>query len=540
MQKMKQMISNVLHQCDTLQARSVAFPAIGTGQLDFPSEVIAKIMLQTIESHLQKSTAIQRVEVMIFNDATFRIFQDTLDSMSEFPSRAKSAPVSEHVSDAPKLRPGLRRQSYSQPLSSSKGRSMLKEMSLQDMCIQFVRGDITEECSDYLVNIATSSPRLQDTGLEGAFLKKGGQNLQLAYMAAVKEKGTPTKTRIIETGGPVGGLKCKMIGHVCPPNEHKEMKGTIKSLLEQAEKARSQSVVFPLVLKAGKKDFTVDKVAKYCYKGVHSFIKNPYESLTKVVFIDPEEQLTHQFFLAFERASSDTSAVPNVMRPLQAIKKWARSKQHSSDDVAPIKRHTSARRSISSNLSVNIDEDQGPAVVITAYASTDVVAKMVTKEVKKFIETQFKAVTIDDPDVPQLQLQLHTTAKLAREAEKKHVTLTYIDCKVVLQGHKHDTEQLSNSVRKELSQIRSAKDRSAVEMAEKQRYQAEMQTRQVQAAKEQVEAAKEQVESQKQEAERSRLQAEADHAKKSQELEQIRKHGERPGELILYTMHSHI
>lgn len=533
MQKMKQMISKVLHQCDTLQARSVAFPAIGTGQLGFPSEVIAKIMLQTIDSHLQQSTTIQRVEVMIFDDATFRIFQEILDSVSEFPSRAKSAPVSEHISDLPKLSPGLRRQSYSQPLSSSKGRSMLKEMYLQDMCIQFVRGDITEEDSDYLVNIATSSPRPQDTGLEGAFLKKGGQKLQLAYMAAVKEKGAPTKTKIIETGGPVGGLKCKRIGHVCPPNEHKELKGTIKSLLEQAEKAHSQSVVFPLVLKAGKKEFTVDKVAKYCYKGVRSFIKNRSESLTKVVFIHPEEQLTRQFFFAFEKASSDTSALPKVMRPLQAIKKWTRSKEHSSDDAAPFKRYTSARRSISSNLSVNIDEDQGPAIVMTAYASTDVVAKMVTKEVKKFVETQFKAVTVHDPHVPQLQLQPHTLEKLAKEAERKHVTLTYKECEVVLQGHKHDTEQLRNSVRKELSQIRSAKDRSAVEMAEKQRYQAEMHTQQTQAAKEQVEAAKEQVESQKQEAERGRFQAEADHAKKSQELEQIRKHGERPGELIL-------
>ena len=87
-------------------------------------------------------------------------------------------------------------------------------------------------------------------------------------MAAVNEKGTPTKTQIIETGGPVGGLKCKTIGHVCPPDEHKELKGTIKSILEQAEKAHSQSVVFPLVLKAGEKEITVDKVAKYCYKGV--------------------------------------------------------------------------------------------------------------------------------------------------------------------------------------------------------------------------------------------------------------------------------
>ena len=60
-------------------------------------------------------------------------------------------------------------------------------------------------------------------------------------MSAVKEKGNPTKTRILETAGPVGGLRCKVVGHICEPDEHKELKGTIKCVLEQAEKTRSQS-----------------------------------------------------------------------------------------------------------------------------------------------------------------------------------------------------------------------------------------------------------------------------------------------------------
>ena len=136
--------------------------------------------------------------------------------------------------------------------------------------------------------------------------------------------------------------------------------------------------MFPLVLKAGRKEFTVDKVAKYCYKGVASFIKNPHGFLTKVVFIHPEEQLSHQFFLAFQKASKETNVLPNVMRPLQAIKKKWTSRRHSSDDATAFKRETFARHSMYSNLSLNVDED-GPAVLITAYASTETVAKMVTK-----------------------------------------------------------------------------------------------------------------------------------------------------------------
>ena len=513
---MKQMILKVLHQCDTLQAKSVAFPAIATGQLGFPTEVVAQIMLQTIKLHLQQSTtSIQRVELMIYDDATCEKFQDVLDSVSKLPLHAKSAPGSVQIADSPPGSQALMKRRYSQTTLTS-DRSMLKETYLDELCMQFVKGDITEDSSDYLVNIVSQSPRLLDTGLQGTFLKKGGQELQLAYMAATREKGNPTKTRIIETAGPVGGLKCKLVGHICPPDGHRELKRTIKSVLEQAEKAHSQSVVFPLVLKTGKKEFAVDKVAKYYYKGVASFIKNPHGTLTKVIFMHPEEQLSHQFFLAFDKAMKER-APSLAMRPLQAIKKLTTSKLHSSDDAATFKWPNPARRSLSSSLALNFEED-GPAVWITAYASTETVAKMVTKKVQQFVNTEFTVVIIDDPNVNQLQLQPHTCERLAKEAEKKHVKLTFKGPKVVLQGHKHGTEQIKNSVHKELSQIRSAKDRFDLEVAEQQKNQAELHTQQ-------VEAAKEQVESQKQEAERGRLQAEVETAKKSQELEQIKTHG---------------
>lgn len=456
---------------------------------------------------------------MIFDDATFVKFQAMLDtSVSKCPSPAKSATVLVQNADSPQWSPALMRHSYSQTSLSSNRNSVLKEMLLDEMCIHFAKGDITQECGDYLVNIASSNPRLLDTDLQGTFLKKGGRVLQEAYMSAVKEKGNPTKTRIIETAGPVGGLRCKVVGHICAPDEHKELKGTIKCVLEQAEKARSQTVVIPLVLKAGRKEFTVDKVAKYCYKGVASFIKNPHGFLTKVVFIHPEEQLSHQFFLAFQKASKETNVLPK-MRPLQAIKRWT-SRQRSSDDATAFKRHTFARHSMYSNLSLNVDEDS-PAVLITAYASTETVAKMVTKEVKYFVDTEFKAVTLDDPDVHQLKLRPHAIEKLIKEAERKHVKLTIKDRTVVLQGHKRDTEQLKNSVQRELGQIRSLRHKLDVENAEQQRYQEELRTRQVQAEKAKVE-------SQKEEAERGRQQAEAEHAQTSQELEQIKIHGKNP------------
>ena len=75
-----------------------------------------------------------------------------------------------------------------------------------------------------------------------------------------------------------------------------------------------------------------------------------------------------------------------------------------------LQRQTFPRHAMSSNLSVDVDED-GAAVLITAYASTETVTKMVTEEERYFVETEFKAVTVDDPDVYQFQLHSPTSLK---------------------------------------------------------------------------------------------------------------------------------
>ena len=87
------------------------------------------------ESYLKKSTTIQRVDLMILDDATFVKFQGVLDSVSKLSSPAKSTPVSVQIADSPQWSPALRRHSYSvtQTSMSSKDNSVLKEMSLHEM-----------------------------------------------------------------------------------------------------------------------------------------------------------------------------------------------------------------------------------------------------------------------------------------------------------------------------------------------------------------------------------------------------------------------
>ena len=445
--------------------------------------------------------------------------QDIRDSVSVVPTHAKSAPGSVENEDthAPA-------DQTLQMTVSSEDISVLNELHLDELRIQFVKGNVTEACSDCLVNVASPGP----SGLQGDFLKKGGQKLQLAYWAATKEKGNLTKGKIIATAGPVGELQCKLVCHICPPDKHKELKETVKSVLEKAEKAHCHSVAIPIILESGKKEFSVDKVAEYNYKALASFTKDRYVSLAKVIFIDPNERVSHQFFNAFNLAASKDRTTGLFGWGQQKFKAWTSTKRRSSDAAAATKPRNPAPRPLTSRLTHNFDEE-GPAIWITAYASTETVAKMVTKEVLHFVNTQFREEVLDANKVPhleQLLLQPHTTEKLSKEAERKNVTFTIKDQSVVvLQGHKHDTEQVMNSVRKELSKIATVRDRIERDEAVQQRKQAELQAMQATAEMEQAELAKQEAERRTQHAEIRTQQAEDDREMQKQQLEHIKTHG---------------
>jgi O-acetyl-ADP-ribose deacetylase len=55
--------------------QSIAFPAIGTGVAGFPMERCAEVMLAVIHAHLAGTTSIERVEMVLYDDAALRVFE---------------------------------------------------------------------------------------------------------------------------------------------------------------------------------------------------------------------------------------------------------------------------------------------------------------------------------------------------------------------------------------------------------------------------------------------------------------------------------
>jgi len=69
------MIHEVMKECDRLKASSVAFPALGTGNLGFPDDVVADIMVATVNTYLEQQkgkTCVKKVFFDIFLDNAFK------------------------------------------------------------------------------------------------------------------------------------------------------------------------------------------------------------------------------------------------------------------------------------------------------------------------------------------------------------------------------------------------------------------------------------------------------------------------------------
>ena len=90
---MKSMVIKVMAECDRLKALSVAFPALGTGNLGFPSNVAAKIMVQSAHDYLQENpnSSLKKVVFIIYLDEVFNAFQRELSALTLSPTISSGA-----------------------------------------------------------------------------------------------------------------------------------------------------------------------------------------------------------------------------------------------------------------------------------------------------------------------------------------------------------------------------------------------------------------------------------------------------------------
>ncbi|XP_061579914.1 poly(ADP-ribose) polymerase family member 14-related sequence 1 isoform X2 [Cololabis saira] len=230
----KKTLCDILNRCldlaESNHMSSISFPAIGTGNLGFPKDLVASLMLEKILAFSSQNHPknLKKVVIVLYpTDAeTIKEFSD--EFMKKFPSAA-------HGSLAPN-----KVQSPAGPFSNVASSSGMHETKLGNVTIQAVTADITQETTDVIVNSSNADFSLK-SGVSKAILEAAGQAVEqeCRNLAAQPNPG------MIMTQP--GNLKCKKILHLIGTTDTIKINKSVKEALEMCLKTSHTSVSFPAI-----------------------------------------------------------------------------------------------------------------------------------------------------------------------------------------------------------------------------------------------------------------------------------------------------
>jgi O-acetyl-ADP-ribose deacetylase (regulator of RNase III) len=152
--------------------------------------------------------------------------------------------------------------------------------------VELVRGDITAEATDAIVNAANSS-LMGGGGVDGAIHRAGGPAILEACRVIRAQRGPlPAGQAVITTGGQ---LAARYVIHTVGPVWHGGNRGEpallarcYRNALELASKMRLESLVFPSI-STGAYGYPLEQAAFVALDEVLTFLKG-HERPTVVVF----------------------------------------------------------------------------------------------------------------------------------------------------------------------------------------------------------------------------------------------------------------
>ncbi|AZR72039.1 O-acetyl-ADP-ribose deacetylase [Anoxybacter fermentans] len=165
------------------------------------------------------------------------------------------------------------------------------EIRINDTRLTLVKGDITLQETEAIVNAANSS-LLGGGGVDGAIHRAGGPKiLEECKKIRARQGGCPTGEAVITTGG---NLKAKYVIHTVGPiwrggnsNEPQLLKNCYINSLKLAKENNIKTISFPSI-STGAYRYPVDKAAVIALSAVIEFLRknNGFEEVRFVLFSD--------------------------------------------------------------------------------------------------------------------------------------------------------------------------------------------------------------------------------------------------------------
>uniref|UniRef100_A0A3Q3GV61 Poly [ADP-ribose] polymerase n=1 Tax=Labrus bergylta TaxID=56723 RepID=A0A3Q3GV61_9LABR len=225
-----------LAKAEKLKMTSLSFPAIGTGNLSFPKDVVSRVLLKEIHNFSSSTSPRHLREVAIVVHPSDRQTVDVTSKKSDFGVGSPSLGV--------------------------------YQMQMGTLTLEVSSGDITKETCDVIINASNQTFNLQ-SGVSKAILDSAGMSVQM-------ECAQIGMYLMIVTSA--GQLPSRNIIHIVGQSDPVRIKEMVYSVLKICEENKFKSVAFPALgtganpslVADAMVDAVVDFVRKKRPKSVHS------------------------------------------------------------------------------------------------------------------------------------------------------------------------------------------------------------------------------------------------------------------------------
>ena len=426
--------------CDKLKAITIAFPALGAGNLNYPQNVVADIMVSTITSYLKTnlaSTHIKTVKLVIFMDKTF----------TEFNKLLKRKPDS-----SPTMPPTVSARSHhEQPVSYHRGvidPTAVESFAVGSVNVEILQGDITEDDSDAIVNTTNEMMQLVGSGVAGAILQKGGPDMQKVCDAVISQGFKLQEGKVCDTPA-TGQLKCKKIFHVVATDDHNQLLGkTISACLKRAEKLKFSSIAFPAI-GTGMSGYTLDDAAHSICSSIIAFGQSSPVHVKQVRIVIFQSAMYQSFKDKFVEIVNK----PGLWKRMASVvSSWIYGDGSAEESVT---KHALPSPPQPVKPALTISEKS--VLLIQIYAEDLNKVKKTEERLHRLIDEQFTNENFADEEISKLTNK--QKEDLRRKAKQKHVEITIEIGKdfsyIKLRGDRNDVADLKVDIQQVLGIIRA-------------------------------------------------------------------------------------
>ena len=315
-QVLKRLLAKCLEAADKKNMESIAFAAIGTGNLKFPREKVAEMYFDEVIAYDQKNPRTK------LKDIRFVLYEKDKETIQAFHSAEKKTQSRRQIlagketsreRQADEAAAFLFESSNVSPVRERKPDHL--ETTVGTLCFQVQHGDITQETTDAIAVITDCHLNIAYTAPGKAILQAGGNTIKTECSRCSPQ--SYNSVTVINAGD----LKARQVYLVVPaagPFTPDNLKAAILQCLQLAERRGISSISFPAI-GTGNVGISAKSCAVSVLSAIREFSKQKPVSLKLIKMTIFQKPMIKDFRLAMDAESDEKpTAQPGFQKLIRA------------------------------------------------------------------------------------------------------------------------------------------------------------------------------------------------------------------------------